>query len=308
MYGATITLSARDGGLLIAFLALCVKVTAARLWHIVSYVVHQARARRAPQDGPRQQTQVTFRNAGSATSAAWNFFLIAFHWRSLARRPSLLSLLWALFALAYALAAGLASVFSSEVMEAVGTEALIKSPRCGQWISDGNGSDFAVWSHPENVAAADYAQTCYYGDPDQARPQCDKYVVPRVEFSINSNASCPFSSDMCMISPTAAFEMDTGRMSSHSILGINGPTSARVDYRKVSTCAPLVSKGFTDYQKNTGKANEIGQPGDLIYRLFYGSSVTLDHNLTMRYNVRTMSASVGYSLWYVSPDLAFSSA
>ncbi|KAI9756865.1 MAG: hypothetical protein M1815_002652 [Lichina confinis] len=306
VYGATITLSAQDGGLLIAFLALYVAVTTSRLWRIVSYAVYQARARRTPQDGLRLQTQATFRNASSAISAAWNLLLIAFHWRLLARRPFLRSLLWAVFALAYALAAGLATIFSSEVTKAVGTEVLIRSPRCGFWLSDDE-RHFGMWSHPENLAAADYAQTCYYGDPDQARLQCNNYVVPGVEFSVNSNASCPFGGDMCMISPTAAFEMDTGQMSSHSIFGINGPMSARVDFRKISTCAPLVSKGFMDYRNNTGKAYEIGQPGDLVLRLFYGPSTIQGNNITMQYNSRMMTGHVGYSLWYVSADLAFSS-
>ena len=305
MYGATITLSARDGGLLIAFLALCVTVTATSLWRIFSYVVHQARARRAPQDGPRQQTQATFRNASSATSAAWSFFLIAFHWRSLARRPSLRSLLWALFALAYALAAGLAIIFSSEVTKAVGTEALIMSPRCGMWATEDMAS-FTIKSLTDSVAAADHARTCYYGDLDQSRLQCNTYTVPRIDFNTNSNASCPFGPDMCMISSTAAFKMDSGRMSSHSIFGINGPTSARVDYRKVSTCAPLVRRA--EVRNNTGKANDIGKPGDQILELFYGPTVGLDDNITMEYNTHTALSNFGYRLWCVSPDLAFLSA
>ena len=302
VHGATITLSARDGGLLTAFLALCVTVTTTCLWRIFSYVVHQARARRNPQDGLRQQTQVVFRNASSATSAAWSFLQITFYWRSLARRPFLRSLLWALFALAYALAAGLATVFSSEVTKAVGTEALIRSPRCGVWKSDGPAS-FRIKSLADSVAAADHARTCYYGDADQSRLQCNTYIVPRIDFDTNGNASCPFGRDMCMISPTAAFEMDTGRISSHSILGINGPTSDRVEYRKVSTCAPLVWKGFLSIRNSTGKALEVGRAGDPIVRLSYGPSVGRFDNYTMDYNTRTATAKVGYSAWCVSFDL-----
>ena len=307
MYGATITLSARDGGLLTAFLALFVTVTATSLWRILSYVVHQARARRKPQGGPRQQTQATFRNASSATSAAWTFLLIAFYWRNLARRQSLCSLLWTAFALAYALAAGLAGVFSSEVVNAVGTEALIRSPRCGRWGSE-DAASFGMKSLADSVDAADHARTCYYGDPDQSRLQCNTYAVPRIDFTTNSNAPCPFDRDMCLIPPRAAFEMDTGRMSSHSIFGINGPTSARVDYRKVSTCAPLVRPGFMEIRNGTGKAGDIGKPGDEILGLFYGPSAARNDNLTLEYNTCGVKAQVGYRVWCVSPDLAFSSA
>lgn len=304
IYGATVTLSARDGSLLTAFLAFFVTVAASHLWRILSYLIHQARASRRPQDGLKRQQQAVLRNSSSTSYTAWTFALIGFHWWYKARRPFLRSVPWIIFVLAYATAAGLASVFSSEVTKAVGTDALILGPNCGFWSTPTDPTvesqaAFRAKTLQDTLAAADYARACYGATSGQSRLRCNVYSVPQVGYDRNYNASCPFAAEMCLMPGTTAFEMDTGLLDSHDTLGINAPPQNRVQYRKVTTCAPLTHKGFVGVYNSTGAPSEEGSSGDFIFQFLYGPTYNGTRNSTLDYNTRAAVALGGYSLWWV---------
>ena len=98
IHGTTLTLSARDGGLLTAFLAIYVAFAGAALWRILSYILHQIRAQPGFQDGLHHQ-QLILRNTSGAGGAAWQFAqLVPFWWKS-ARKPMARSVPLALLAL-----------------------------------------------------------------------------------------------------------------------------------------------------------------------------------------------------------------
>ena len=90
--GSTITLSDRDGDLLIAFLGIFVTVAGVACWRLVSFALHQHRSLGRPQDVLHHQQQAIFRNTGSPVSASLELAQVAWSWRKHALRPFLRTL------------------------------------------------------------------------------------------------------------------------------------------------------------------------------------------------------------------------
>lgn len=296
--GATLTLTNRDAGLLTAFLAIFVSAAGAALWRIFSYIIHQVRASNEQHDGLHHQQQNTLRNTSAPGGASIQFIQLAWYWRKSAERPFMRSLSFALFALFHLAIFGIAGVFSSQVTKAAGDESLIVSPNCGIWAPDpglSTQSLFALSSKTLNdtFTAASYARTCYEGNHDPLR--CKSYAQPQIKWTTNQNASCPFAKGTCLMSDTAAYSMDTGPIDSHDVLGINAPMQDRITYRKVTTCAPLHTKGFVTNWNATGAPGTPGKPGDLIQKVWYGPVATVA-NYTLAYNTHAALDNVGYSL------------
>ena len=53
----------------------------------MSFVLHQHRSHRDPQDGIHQQQQAIFRNMGSPFGASFELAQLAWYWRKYALRP-----------------------------------------------------------------------------------------------------------------------------------------------------------------------------------------------------------------------------
>ena len=75
--GSTLTLNERDGGLLTAFLAIFISAAGAATWNIMSYALHQSRARQESQDGLHHQQQAILRNSSSRVRASWQLMQLA---------------------------------------------------------------------------------------------------------------------------------------------------------------------------------------------------------------------------------------
>lgn len=93
---------------------------------------------------------------------------------------------------------------------------------------------------------------------------------------------------------TTAYEMDTGPIDSHHMLGLNAPERDRVSYRKKTTCA-LIDQ---DAARLENGSNPVTFPGGDTYeyeRYYYGplGNVT---NYTYQYNVHSYVAGSGYGL------------
>jgi hypothetical protein len=252
--GATITLTTRDGALLVAFLTLVVMTAGTAFWTIFSCFCHQLRSRNRVHDAIFYQQQAVLKNSATALGAAWKFSRVSCSWRKHTRTK------WYKFwrsrtrrfvVLALFLAAvfGVASVFSSQVTKAAGNEVLLHSPNCGFWEFPVN----AQWQLKvlnESLAASAYARECDSADTENV-VQCKTYNVPEITWTTNQNATCPFATGTCMLGDTAAYEMDTGQLDSREIPGINSKASQRVIIRKVSTCAPLRVLPYTEVVNQT---------------------------------------------------------
>lgn len=86
----------------------------------------------------------------------------------------------------------------------------------------------------DTLAATTYSRACY--GTTQNPLQCAQYSQQQLPWTVNQNATCPFTNGICFYGDSSAYEMDTGYIDSHEALGINAPKSERVQYRKVTTC------------------------------------------------------------------------
>lgn len=299
--GSTLTLSARDGGLLTSFLATFITVVGAQLWRILSFCFHQLRSSRGPQDGLHHQHQNIFRNTTSPGSAAWSFLLMGYAWRRKTERPMVRSWPWVVLAVLYMSLFGILSVFQSQTTKAAGNERLVQATNCGYWRVDSEltvktQAAFTQKTTNDTILAANYARACYGGSPD--RLQCNVYPVQSLPYTTDHNATCPFEDGTCVYGNTAAFRMDTGLIDSHFALGINAPARGRVGIRKVTTCAPLHVKKFVTIL--TGNETNQALPQDYVWEMQYGNlstdTTTVTTNFTFSYNTHTALDNVGYSI------------
>ena len=298
--GSTVTLSERDGGLLTAFLATFVTAAGVACWTILSYTIHQRRASKDRQDVLHHQQQVTLRNAGTPGAAAWQFCQLIWHWRKHTVKPGARTMPILLLALLNIVFFALASIFSSEVTRAAGNQVLIRSPHCGMLSPTNLNFSSQATSQAsdrlevnDTLSANTYAQACYSKTPDPL--VCDQYAQHSLSWKVNQNASCPFAPDLCWYGATAAYEMDSGRLDSHTALGINAPRSDRVEYRKVTTCSPIHSIGHTVIFNETN--TELVRYGDTLVNYMFGE-VSGIQPYTFQYNLHALVENYGYVLRY----------
>lgn len=298
VHGATITLSQRDGGLLTSFIAAFVSYVGTRFWQILAFAIHQLSAKRQPRDALHLQRQVIWRNTSDPGDAAWSFYEQAKAWRSTAHRALWRTVPWMLFAGLYMAAFAALATLSGETPKAAGNDRLIRSPRCGLWGYDtfpdgsftnqGSAAYLATMTNNSNLAA-NYAKTCYNNDPDPL--QCSTYIQPSLSWKADDQAECPFGSDVCP-ETVQAFKMTSNLIDSRADLGFNTPTSHRLQFKKITTCTPLVQEGFTR-KLDCGEINPA-RKGDQCILYDYGP----DHpnNWTYLYNAHASVDGVGYTV------------
>lgn len=106
-----------------------------------------------------------------------------------------------------------------------------------------------------------YASHCYRNDGTSSTRACDSFVVPRLSYTSDRNASCPFGHDICK-SKFGNLLLDSGALDSIQDLGLN--TGPRFTIRHTTHCAPLMTDGFTETIKVLKTSQETQ-----VYR--YGS-------------------------------------
>lgn len=297
--GSTLTLGSRDGGLLTAFLALFVAIAGGALWRITAFIIHQLRAGQGVQDGLYHQQQAILRNTSSPSAALWQFTKLSYFWRQSAQRPVWRSILFSFLALLNLAVLAALSVFSAQLTRMNSNETLILSDNCGLY-TPGNGTDSAsLHAHVrkelrDGILAAEYARACYGSDPHTL--ECNQYIQGQIYSTATQNATCPFASDICLISDTAAYELDTGPIDSHFHLGINTPENDRITYRRRETCALLNKTNYwtTVNVTETSDSTTPGKLGDTIN--FYNFGPTSASNWTFAYNLNTYTSGLGYGL------------
>ncbi|KAF2679340.1 hypothetical protein K458DRAFT_490655 [Lentithecium fluviatile CBS 122367] len=301
--GSTITLTPSGAGFMVAFLAIFVSVAGGSLWRILAFLIHQQRITKTPRDGLYYQQQAILRNTATPGVASWQLLWLVPPWRKLSRRPfwrSFPLILVALLNLSLFFAAG---ILVAEVTRTPGSEVLVRSPNCGNWTLNSTEIILGFQSKTLNdtVTAANYARACYGGTSNAL--ECNQYTVQSLPYTKSENVTCPFADGMCL-RKYPAMALDTGNLSSHHHLGINAQTKDRVTYRKMTTCAPLMSAGFTTSMNYTDAVNAsigdfYGMDGDVLDFYNYGPrSYKSDprSNFTLTYNRRSAFMGTGYEL------------
>ena len=320
LLGSTITLSSKTAPIFTAFLAFFVTIVGACLWRVICFLFHQLSASERPQDGQHHQHQLIFRNTASPTAAMRAFFESAFFWRKSGRRPFSRALPLALFAVVFTLALAAGSVLSSKVTNSSGSQRLIIG-NCGYFGYNENATlpirTKAMVSKDLNdtIIASAYARQCYAGNDKLNKMQCSMYEQPALSYKVVADAPCPFEKSMCK--DNLVYQLDTGLIDTHTDLGINMPTSGRIGFRKVSTCAPITQDGYRSTTTTDG-TDGLGLADDKVLELHYGgiASISALSNTTYYYNTHAFVDGWGYELesitaspnatagWLPIPELA----
>ena len=184
------------------------------------------------------------------------------------------------FALVSAIMVGLFALFIGQQVLAISaagivsdSTALSSSPDCGYWVpkdplDSASGLNIAAFNRAKTSRAVSYAETCY-GEHATAEA-CNIFYRRAIEYSEEHNASCPFSSDVCLYGDSSAYALDTGFMDS-SVLGINAPR--RYQLRRKTVCSPLpTNSSYIRYRRDQGS---------IRVAYYYGrnetSTLTLEH-------------------------------
>lgn len=251
--GATLTLTRRNGGLLIAFIAIFIGAAGKSFWRIACFILHRMLSSSRPQDGIYHQLQAILRNSDTAQDAAWSLSQVIWAWKVPARFRKPFPRLFAIIFLAILISVsfGVAGVFSSHITTDTANEVLLKGDNCGPL----KGNDVQDWEGYVNLfeplqwkrvtSYNNYALQCYNGNISQGDEDCNPYIQSKLKTTVLRNASCPFKSEMCK-SQTDNLWIDTGYMDSHGDLGLNSPKENRFQMRIIHHCAPLVTEGFSE--------------------------------------------------------------
>ena len=281
--GATLTISSQHGAFLVAFLALFVRFAGSHFWDICRYAIFQYRSGVGPKDVYHQQQQVLLRNTTADTSMLWNLVKITWAWRKITKRPFLRSISLLIWATVQIIAFSAAGIFSSQVASAQ-PEVLLRGSNCGTWSSRLNYlsptfnpspsewiSDIAD-AHNVFITSSRFTASCY-NQSSTSLEGCLPYGRRKLTWS-KDTAACPFDKSMCI--DNAAVTFDTGYLDTHLDLGINTPSEYRVQFRGISTCAPITTKGFASDWLNSTQADlpasSDATPDELFLEFYYGKS------------------------------------
>jgi hypothetical protein len=291
--GATITLSSKNGALLLAFIAAFVTVVSSRLWRIISFILHQIHATDTAHDGLHFQRQHTLRNVASPAAAANTILLQLWYWRH-TKRVVWRTLPWAIVALLYIGVFAVLAIFSSRVSSSASLSRLVLPDKCGIWEPQRNLSmDDRVQLDMEKTAydvthAVGNARSCYSSSSTSLG--CDTFPVPMLDSEAVS-VTCPFGDDICF--GGQAYQIKTKSIDSQNHLGINARPEDRIIYNRQMTCAPLLTKGYGRYANDTD-----GEPVSIQY--FYGpqpiDSLGNKTNYTYEFPLIRGKAEVGYQV------------
>ncbi|KAF2491600.1 hypothetical protein BU16DRAFT_468495 [Lophium mytilinum] len=261
IYGATLTLDRQSGGLLIAFLALYVGTTGRSFWKLVSSSLHHIYSSPAASDGIYHQRQAVLRNSQSAPDAAITLILASVAWRERAQRIWRRTLPVLVVSLIVAATFATAGILSSRVTTKTANEVLMSGKFCENFTKSEDDIPLLSNQAPKLTNYLSYALQCYRRTDQSRSTKCQTFVKPELAYTVDSNASCPFSDEMCVSKYQNLF-LDTGYLDSINDLGVNqGP---RFLVRSTRHCAPLVTRGYS--RLHTDQQN----PSLHFMRYYYG--------------------------------------
>jgi hypothetical protein len=260
--GSTLTLTGRDGAILVAVLALFIQLSGGQSWSIICFIAHQIRTTTEAKDGIYYQQQATLRNNSSDVGTIWQLAKVAWFWRfheisSLRKSFSLI-----LTGLFHLLAFGVMSIFSAHITTLGNDVLLARSPSCGIW---GEGANLTANHSIQDAAPAygvdmkslvqssqEYVQRCL--TEQEILPECNKFKRLQLNWTSTTDAPCPFGNGICLGPANSSLSFDTGLIDSRDDLGINGNDRNRVQYRKIATCSPLKTEGFVFATNSTSSS------------------------------------------------------
>lgn len=297
IFGPTLTMTERNGDLLIALVALFVTFVGARLWRICCFALHTIYSTDTPQDAIYHHRQAVLKNSDNAAAGLVSWFQLMKAWRKVGGRPFARMLPVSLLTITLAVCFMAASLLSSRIASAMGKEVLLRGS-CGVNILGhyiaGQDKNPLVQTSPafftvlipflaqRLTSFSNYALSCYSNA--NHTNGCNTYVKPQLPFMSDRNATCPFSKEICRLS-NGNILIDTGYLNSHFDFGMNTRPSERFLYRRTTHCAPLVTEGYKSLVNLTDSDIEMKYS-----QYAYGPSAVRKDNITYVYPVPQKSA------------------
>ncbi|KAI1368962.1 hypothetical protein F5Y08DRAFT_353496 [Xylaria arbuscula] len=263
VFGATLTVSKRDGNLIIAFAAFFVTLVASRVWRIICVSCHQLFSTNKPQDALYHQRQVILRNSSSPQSTLWSLVQLGWGPKGSSIRKVRNTLGLASLALLCLASFTVVTYVLPLLSSSAGDEVLLQPGRCG-FLDSGmitNATEYNLLIPPRTANlvsnAANYATQCYANSSGTLG--CTGFIKDRIPTLAQFNATCPFDESVCRNNDSNLF-LDTGYVDSHDHFGLNTPAKDRILFRKTLHCAPIVNKGYTTFvQSPTGNFSRYHQ-------------------------------------------------
>ncbi|SCO82647.1 uncharacterized protein FRV6_06860 [Fusarium oxysporum] len=246
--GVTITLTARNGSILVAALSIFLVLVGSQFWSILTFNIHQMNATDKITDILHFQHQATFRNAGISIGATRELLVLPFPWRRRQTGPRDFSVTivrswaWALLALTNFCVWSTVGPFSYAITRSAGSHILI-TPGTYRIVFDNTSkTGLSSKSLSKTIIGDTHARGCYE----------------------NANAYRALGNGFC----SATLKLDSGCIDSHYELGINAPLENRIYYRRVTKCAVVDSKVVRNFTKET-YTNYTAYP---VYQCYLGNS------------------------------------
>lgn len=275
----TLTVTKENGDLLIAFLAFYVALIGTRFWRLSCLALHRLYSTNVRTDGLYHQRQALLRNGPNAESGILTLVQLAWIWKRLANRVwarilPVLSFSLLCFAF-WSVAAG----FSSRLFSLRDNQVLLTGKNCAVFWGgmDTNALDTWTVMYPatsRNIQqAAAYAQTCYE-NTGSSTLGCDTFIRKKLQYSIDTNASCPFADEICYLDQS--IRLDSGLLDSNDDFGLNTEPDSRWQYRQTIQCSPIKTQGYTSLWNYSDDRSYT--------RFMYGPLINVsDSNFTLQY-------------------------
>lgn len=260
--GARLTIPSETAGFLIAFIAIFSGWVGTAVWNLVAFTVHQWRCTVQPRDGLYHQLQSALCNNTTHISFAITASRIGYAWRNHATqalgRAGALSSVAVMIGVLFA-ATG---TFSARIASSNGS-VLLTGTTCGFPAGIAAlGLDSVALTLGESMQSGvtltlsnAYAQDCYV-NPVSGNSSiqylvsgdattCTGYARPSLGYNVTTGVACPFE-EACSVDASQVLQLDTVFLDSNDDLGINQPFENRVLFRRLTTCSPLQTAGFSD--------------------------------------------------------------
>ncbi|EXL65618.1 hypothetical protein FOPG_18163 [Fusarium oxysporum f. sp. conglutinans race 2 54008] len=175
--GATITLTARNGSILVAALSIFLVLVGSQFWSILTFDIHQMNATDKITDILHFQHQATFRNAGTSIGATRELLVLPFPWRRRQTGPRDFSVTivrswaWALLALTNFCVWSTIGPFSCAITRSAGSHILITPGTCGIVFDNTSETGLSSKSLSKTIIADTHARGCYESNDSLA--QCN---------------------------------------------------------------------------------------------------------------------------------------
>ncbi|KAF5689925.1 hypothetical protein FCIRC_1159 [Fusarium circinatum] len=280
---ATLTLPLNYSNLLLSGLTILVTIAGSSFWIIVSFALHDWKARSANPSALDLQHQVSLRNSAGAPQTLWEAFKIHKAWSKNRKKP-IIKQTCSVVVPALIVSAGfaIAALFTSRVADKAYSNVVVRVQpnNCG-FLFFNTTSEYdlpalsAMGAKGQNDTrwARSHVANFYANTSSSTAPSI--FIRPTLPYNVSSSAPCPIPArNRCILGPDRAFSITSGFLDSHEMLGINAKFEDRVSIQLSLTCSPVHTDDLVQETRN-----EDGDFMEFFLGPLYGAT-----NYTYRYN------------------------